>query len=169
MSKRSDLNFLAQAVGAFIPSDRHIGMRLRIQKYVSPAILAKLDKSSLHLLSSYVSADLIQDIQDEIGEFPEFFDWLLNEEDALIMLHKARKSAVQTLVDAMEMDDEGDSRKMAVKVKAAESILKMKDNGPNNKVNQTLKISALPQNMRSLANKSTEDLEQELLALKASN
>jgi len=166
----TDLDFLTcREVVAFIPTDRHEMIRFRLQKYVNPMVLAKIDVTNLSLLSHHLSPSMVKEIMDEARKHPEFIDWLVAEDEAVLMLQKARKSAAAALLDAVEMDVSEDPKLRAIQIKAAEAILKMKPDAQQQKVSQTLKVSALPSNLRTLAGKSVDELNEELRQLKESN
>lgn len=155
-------------MAAFIPTDRQLVLRMQVQRYVSPSVLAKLSFHTLDQLGKVLSPEKVDEIRGYLRVAPEFLDWLTAPDDFDLMVHKLRMDALMTVSDIMGRDDDGNAGVMSAKIKAAEVILKQAV--PQQlKTVQNLHLSAMPNIPKAIASKSEEELEQELAMLQAQN
>lgn len=153
---------------AFIPTDRQLALRLQVQRYVAPSVLAKLSFHTLDQLGKVLSPERVEEIRGYLRVSPEFLDWLTAPDDFDVQVQKLRMGALMTVAEIMERDDENNPGIMNAKIKAAEVILKQAMPQPLKSV-QNLHISAMPNIPKAIASRSEEELEQELAMLQAQN
>lgn len=135
-------------VNAFVPNDRMLRAKLRLQRCVPANIISKLTVASLDMLRDHVGEDVIDCIQVWCCEEPDFLEWLVSPDEFDLELYKAKRAAVTVVQETLEydvVDNEGqiDPKLAALKYKAASDILGM---------------DPVAQNKSSITYKSTNNL-----------
>lgn len=127
-------------------------------------MLGKLTMNDIAAIEPYIAPYSLVEVLGWL-RIPGFFEWLLTPESFTIVMHKAKESAAQAVVDLLEIDNYDDAinpKILQIKLKAAELLLK--DMKREQRIQNTLRINTnLP---KHLASKSVEVLEEEVRKLK---
>lgn len=145
----------------FEPSDRQLLFKLTLHKKVPSSVLGRLYIDTLELVKNHISPFSIEEVKSWASMHTEFMTWLLAPDDYELKIHKAKLEAAECLVELMRTPAD-DPRVLAVKLKAAEAILKI-DNKPQvGKITNTVRLPSLP---KDLERKSIDALQGELRKL----
>lgn len=158
----------AQKIVAFVPTDKQLMLKLKLQRYVSPHVLARLTPGGLDVLTKYLSPISLSELREMVATNATFLEWLVSPDEFDLNVMKAKNQALDVLIEVLNKDDSGNDKITAMRVKAAEAILKQQVNPPS-KSTQNLHIQAIPNIPKAIASKSEEELEEELRLLKAQN
>lgn len=162
MTREIDI-LTADDIVAFSPSDRQITLKLTLHERVPPNFLGRVTETELFALQPYISPFKMWEIEKWVDK-PGFFEWLLTPDSFTIAMHRAKAQAAETIIDLLNIDvtdDTVDSKKLMIKFKAAELLLK-NSLQKEQKTNQVLNLK-FP---KHLASKSVEALEEDLKKLK---
>ena len=155
----------AELVTAFEPTPRHLTIRERLKNYAPPHLLARLGPDTIDSLRSVLPPYLVEEVKNTCITRPEFLEWLVSEDDASIMMLQNRTKAAKKLSDILDQDTT-DPKMIALQLKASETILShTKRERPAPQQTRNLNITALPGIPKQLANKTAEELEEELRKL----
>jgi hypothetical protein len=145
----------------FKPTDRQISFKIRLLKTVSPAVLSKLSADSLHIIKTQVAPFSIDRVREWIEDNPCFLEWCLLTDISEVKLYKAKQTAIDTIIEIMSLS-ETDEKTMALRLKAAEAILKTEKVTTKTVNNLKMPMLGVP---KDLQNKPVEALQAELTRL----
>lgn len=134
------------SVNSFIPDERMIRAKLRLQRHVPPNIISKLTVASLDMLREHVGEDVIDNVQTWCVHYKDFLEWLVSPDEFDVELYQARRTAVSVVTQTLNYDvydaksGKLDAKIAALKYKAASDILS-KDPVGQGKSSTTYKVT----------------------------
>jgi hypothetical protein len=156
------------SVNTFVPDDRMLKTKLKLQRSVPPPVLARITESSLDTLREHLGDDTIDIVMAWCKREPEFLEWLVSPDEFDLELYKARRKAVSVVTETLDLDvvdQEGktDAKLAALRYKAAQDILSKDPMGQQKSTtnyNYNNKVSVVKrQPPKVLASKTVDQLE----------
>ena len=150
---------------SFSPTDSQISFKMLLNDRVSSQFLGKVLRSQIGVLEPYISPFEMKEIESWVRS-PGFFEWLILPDSFHMTLYKAKEDAANTLVEMLNPLPTDDPKMMAIRLKAAELVLKSELRKESKTVtNNTVKLSGSPVPSH-IAKASVEALEDKLKYLR---
>lgn len=155
-------------LATFVPTRRQLAVRMMMHRSLAPQTIMKLTPANLStVLTSALGESVVNDLMAWCHQDPGFLYWISEPDEAEFALNAARVKAAKVITNLVDQDISSDPKMATLQYNAAKDLLGMTQPPPPQVVRNTVNLRAAAANVpKSLANKSTEELESQLRQLK---